>query len=126
MFRRPPRSTLFPYTTLFRSVFLEPDPQGHRRRRRSASVVPGRAHATGRGGRISPRVRRGWNAARGLVGVAAPSPSGVGDLPISGGAPRRAGGNARPVGPASGGAGGGAPPAAGDCQGLLWGHRGGG
>src|SRR2546422_3211274 len=29
MIRRPPRSTLFPYTTLFRSeVFVEPD-QGH-------------------------------------------------------------------------------------------------
>src|SRR5438309_11088797 len=25
MIRRPPRSTLFPYTTLFRSDFLEPD-----------------------------------------------------------------------------------------------------
>src|SRR5258707_9395484 len=27
MIRRPPRSTLFPYTTLFRSLFLEPDAQ---------------------------------------------------------------------------------------------------
>src|SRR3712207_7476039 len=26
MIRRPPRSTLFPYTTLFRSVFLSADP----------------------------------------------------------------------------------------------------
>src|SRR2546429_4740465 len=26
MIRRPPRSTLFPYTTLFRSVFAERDP----------------------------------------------------------------------------------------------------
>src|SRR2546430_10273339 len=51
MIRRPPRSTLFPYTTLFRS-FLEPDPQGHRRWGRCASVVPGRAHAADRGGRI--------------------------------------------------------------------------
>src|SRR2546429_9494472 len=25
MIRRPPRSTLFPYTTLFRSIFLAPD-----------------------------------------------------------------------------------------------------
>src|SRR5256886_7290856 len=51
MIRRPPRSTLFPYTTLFRS-FLEPDPQGHRRWGRCASVVPGREHAADRGGRI--------------------------------------------------------------------------
>src|SRR2546428_9715757 len=28
MIRRPPRSTLFPYTTLFRSVFREPAPAG--------------------------------------------------------------------------------------------------
>src|SRR2546422_1962465 len=26
MIRRPPRSTLFPYTTLFRSIFSAPDP----------------------------------------------------------------------------------------------------
>src|SRR4051794_41377492 len=26
MIRRPPRSTLFPYTTLFRSVLVDPDP----------------------------------------------------------------------------------------------------
>src|SRR5438034_8083631 len=25
MIRRPPRSTLFPYTTLFRSIFVDPD-----------------------------------------------------------------------------------------------------
>src|SRR2546428_1158993 len=28
MIRRPPRSTLFPYTTLFRSVFVSPDVVG--------------------------------------------------------------------------------------------------
>src|SRR3712207_7988499 len=33
MIRRPPRSTLFPYTTLFRSVGLRRAPR-HRRRRR--------------------------------------------------------------------------------------------
>src|SRR6266536_5672252 len=33
MIRRPPRSTLFPYTTLFRSPF-EPRPPGRRHRRR--------------------------------------------------------------------------------------------
>src|SRR5438105_10124516 len=30
MLRRPPRSTLFPYTTLFRSLFRENHPQTHR------------------------------------------------------------------------------------------------
>src|SRR5256885_9968318 len=30
MIRRPPRSTLFPYTTLFRSVWIEIDTDGHR------------------------------------------------------------------------------------------------
>src|SRR2546426_5071041 len=33
MIRRPPRSTLFPYTTLFRSV-LPPEPRHHSHRRR--------------------------------------------------------------------------------------------
>src|SRR3712207_7881368 len=31
MIRRPPRSTLFPYTTLFRSAELEPDVSGDHR-----------------------------------------------------------------------------------------------
>src|SRR3712207_8925309 len=31
MIRRPPRSTLFPYTTLFRSHHLRPQGEGHRR-----------------------------------------------------------------------------------------------
>src|SRR5258707_11135528 len=33
MIRRPPRSTLFPYTTLFRSVAVEEPDRGIRRRR---------------------------------------------------------------------------------------------
>src|SRR2546422_2709709 len=37
MIRRPPRSTLFPYTTLFRSLDQELDGPSHRRRRRSGS-----------------------------------------------------------------------------------------
>src|SRR2546430_8865654 len=32
MIRRPPRSTLFPYTTLFRSFVVEPSRAGHGRR----------------------------------------------------------------------------------------------
>src|SRR5690349_23807527 len=45
MLRRPPRSTLFPYTTLFRSCGV--DPQSHDRRR---ELVTGRA-VDGPGGR---------------------------------------------------------------------------
>src|SRR2546426_6606210 len=39
MIRRPPRSTLFPYTTLFRSVFIPP--RRGRACRASARAVPG-------------------------------------------------------------------------------------
>src|SRR3712207_9023830 len=42
MIRRPPRSTLFPYTTLFRSVRIrvdDPDDVVHGRVRRDAEVV---------------------------------------------------------------------------------------
>src|SRR5258707_11710043 len=38
MIRRPPRSTLFPYTTLFRSILVERrDPEGHLGARISSS-----------------------------------------------------------------------------------------
>src|SRR3712207_6927711 len=49
MIRRPPRSTLFPYTTLFRSPVdraahqLRPDPTAHLRRVGLADGSPGRA-----------------------------------------------------------------------------------
>src|SRR5438309_3455774 len=36
MIRRPPRSTLFPYTTLFRSIRTEPARAGHRTDDRAA------------------------------------------------------------------------------------------
>src|SRR5437016_8760924 len=42
MIRRPPRSTLFPYTTLFRSLAVRLDRRGQR--------VPGRGRAHPRGG----------------------------------------------------------------------------
>src|SRR5438093_9826695 len=60
MIRRPPRSTLFPYTTLFRSVLVQ---DGHARdrlrlrrrgcrRRRQGHLEPGAClHAVGLGGR---------------------------------------------------------------------------
>src|SRR3990167_9977179 len=41
MIRRPPRSTLFPYTTLFRSAFARAPPRRRRCRRRSAGPRPG-------------------------------------------------------------------------------------
>src|SRR2546430_6499885 len=46
MIRRPPRSTLFPYTTLFRSQALEADVAGFQRRR---LFVRQRARTAGRG-----------------------------------------------------------------------------
>src|SRR3712207_7987070 len=41
MIRRPPRSTLFPYTTLFRSGVLAHDGAGERERRRHAERAGG-------------------------------------------------------------------------------------
>src|SRR3712207_7308650 len=59
MIRRPPRSTLFPYTTLFRSPGGEadrdrrrvtPGPRGHQRpRARGNDRYPGRGRGPGRG-----------------------------------------------------------------------------
>src|SRR5215217_9534476 len=44
MIRRPPRSTLFPYTTLFRSAHLSgPRPRARVRTREAADRRPGRA-----------------------------------------------------------------------------------
>src|SRR5258705_3418751 len=47
MIRRPPRSTLFPYTTLFRSAFIPPKPKEFVRMcsTRSFRPVPGRRNA---------------------------------------------------------------------------------
>src|SRR2546425_9337549 len=52
MIRRPPRSTLFPYTTLFRSEVLFREPPRERDRGEPLVLVPGRqpgraVHATG-------------------------------------------------------------------------------
>src|SRR2546426_6018155 len=65
MIRRPPRSTLFPYTTLFRSGPGRPPPAGHRSRARAWSRgprLPGARRRSlvppfRRGTRGSPRVR---------------------------------------------------------------------
>src|SRR2546425_6269408 len=53
MIRRPPRSTLFPYTTLFRSRRLAPLHGRHRARGRRQRAPAG----AGRGRRSSPRDR---------------------------------------------------------------------
>src|SRR2546427_8737588 len=53
MIRRPPRSTLFPYTTLFRSVIVE----------QSVVVRAGRRRSTPRGGRRGRFVRYHRNLA---------------------------------------------------------------
>src|SRR2546422_6514828 len=68
MIRRPPRSTLFPYTTLFRSVISRPShPPKQLARRRVAPRAHGTANSSRKSdrcdGRISPsrdrrRVRR--------------------------------------------------------------------
>src|SRR5258708_20786207 len=51
MIRRPPRSTLFPYTTLFRSPHQSPAHGRRPRRRRPARADPGPAQPAHRGRR---------------------------------------------------------------------------
>src|SRR2546422_2188151 len=73
MIRRPPRSTLFPYTTLFRSNFA-PSRGGALSFRYRLSALP-------RGGERAETVRRGWAACDPLY-VSAPYASvGSGALP---------------------------------------------
>src|SRR2546427_11225586 len=69
MIRRPPRSTLFPYTTLFRSPGGIGGARPDRRRRRPPRRVLGadaRALGRRRGGRARPRGGRERDDARGL------------------------------------------------------------
>src|SRR2546422_6563767 len=64
MIRRPPRSTLFPYTTLFRSYRGEPPVHRPHERRRAHSVQPG--HYEDRGDRKSTRL----NSSHGYISYA--------------------------------------------------------
>src|SRR2546422_5954121 len=57
MIRRPPRSTLFPYTTLFRSPRVSSDPVRQRRAFGPKSILPASARVAGQ------RVFRGIAAA---------------------------------------------------------------
>src|SRR2546429_8869849 len=52
MIRRPPRSTLFPYTTLFRSEVLRRSRGGPRRHGPEVDAVGGAEKAQSRGGRV--------------------------------------------------------------------------
>src|SRR3712207_7489609 len=63
MIRRPPRSTLFPYTTLFRS---EPD-----RARRRGGLLPGRRGVPLPGGAGSRGARHRHHRVEGVRGAAA-------------------------------------------------------
>src|SRR5258707_15763959 len=70
MIRRPPRSTLFPYTTLFRSqgpplhIHVAENEEGVVRSGMLSAVLNGRRFTAGSGGRVSfPRgsTHRWWN-----------------------------------------------------------------
>src|SRR2546426_8154226 len=67
MIRRPPRSTLFPYTTLFRSPARPPRRCGRRRRRRRCPALRPRGGRppAGRADSPAPRDRGGgWGTCR--------------------------------------------------------------
>src|SRR2546429_3456916 len=67
MIRRPPRSTLFPYTTLFRSVLRAARACGQRLRRRQRHGDPGGwLHACAHGDRKSTRL----NSSHGYISYA--------------------------------------------------------
>src|SRR2546425_10799725 len=88
MIRRPPRSTLFPYTTLFRSLLpqrrLAPDRGGGVRR----APVPGRPAGRDRVGRVSPALRARRLADGGDAGVARGRAGRLGHAAARGGAAR--------------------------------------
>src|SRR3989441_9222261 len=63
MIRRPPRSTLFPYTTLFRSTHLDLDVQGFARAVARIVALSPRLVALGGGGYDLANVARAWTAA---------------------------------------------------------------
>src|SRR2546422_6874581 len=68
MIRRPPRSTLFPYTTLFRSLVHGDQRQRHHLARLALQPLPrqGRVHAVAPGDRKSTRL----NSSHGYISYA--------------------------------------------------------
>src|SRR3989442_10495159 len=58
MIRRPPRSTLFPYTTLFRSLRDASGRQGHGRGHQEGGQAVGDPHLPERGSRLLQRDRK--------------------------------------------------------------------
>src|SRR2546425_5047567 len=76
MIRRPPRSTLFPYTTLFRSLLLSPLRPGLRGRRGRGLPPRDRGRledAVPRGGRVLPQGSpRAWRVAVEHLGPGGP------------------------------------------------------
>src|SRR2546426_3343887 len=77
MIRRPPRSTLFPYTTLFRSVFRTDGPPydpRHRRRgllgRRRRRICEVEVHIRGRGGERPDRKSTRLNSSHLVISYA--------------------------------------------------------
>src|SRR2546422_6389458 len=71
MIRRPPRSTLFPYTTLFRSTRRIAERRGDRRRRRGAPENRrDRGARDGRGGARVDRKSTRLNSSHGYISYA--------------------------------------------------------
>src|SRR2546425_13179713 len=107
MIRRPPRSTLFPYTTLFRSQRAVAAARGDRASERRARVAGGRPVPRGdrlleRGRAVPEGPARGrWAAAGGATGRRPGGAGGARPRDASGGG----GGGARPGPPPAGGSG---------------------
>src|ERR1041385_3189423 len=71
MIRRPPRSTLFPYTTLFQSLHAAPAAAGRRlHQHRKADVAPDRQRlGAGRDAALGARHHRDAELPRGALGL---------------------------------------------------------
>src|SRR5256885_13415967 len=79
MIRRPPRSTLFPYTTLFRSLLLTPR-TGAVGRRRARRLPRGRARRAGgaaAGARVPDPLRHVGGCDQHVLPCRAPGPAGL-------------------------------------------------
>src|SRR2546430_12686196 len=66
MIRRPPRSTLFPYTTLFRSRFMKEHNVTRREMVASGAISKRRLHELMHGATVSPTLRTMLDLARAM------------------------------------------------------------